>query len=105
MNLVSFVDELVKLGAGRQLLKRAYGGPNDGDGAGNDANTVDVPHGMMGADSPPPSDRVSPSEASTRLPLTYHLPSTVQSGNQGDITEPKDPIDKHKYNRAYRDRR
>jgi len=93
MNTLSFLDELVKIGAARCLLKSA------------EINTVDIPQGMMGDGVVPPSITVAPSDASTRLPRTGLKPATFPSGHLGRSTEPKDPIDRFKYNRAYRDRR
>lgn len=101
MNLISFADELVKVGALRPLLeKHAYGGD-----AAHDTTTVDIPHSMMGSGAVPESIRVAPDEAATRLPRTAHRPSIVQSGHIGEVAQAKDPIDRFKYNRAYRDRR
>ena len=94
MNLVSFLDELIKLGGAACLTKRA-----------DEVSTVDVPHGMTDGNPPPDSIKVHPHEASTRLPLTGKTPSIVQSGHLGGQTQAKDPIDRYKYNRGYRDRR
>lgn len=99
--MTSFLDELVKVGSFGALAKLAYGG---GDTSG-DVNTVDIPHGMVGSEPMPEVDRVAPHQASTRLPDTGYLPSAVKPGVLGNVTPPKDPIDREKYNRAYRDRR
>jgi hypothetical protein len=96
MNKLSFLDELMKLGGAMCLVKRAEMG---------DVNTVDIPHGMMGSDPMPAGDRLVPDDAATRLPATAHLPSRIQGGSLGGVTQAKDPIDREKYNRAYRDRR
>ena len=101
MNLISFVDELVKLGAGHQLVKRAYDGL---EGTG-DVHMIDVPQGLMDSEGPPAAIRVAPDEAATRLPGTSHLPSHVPEGTLGGVTTAKDPIDREKYNRAYKDSR
>ncbi|MFQ5352742.1 MAG: hypothetical protein ACE5D3_06685 [Candidatus Binatia bacterium] len=94
MNLISFLDELVKLGGVRCVIKRA-----------SDVNTVDIPSGMVD-DSPVPFHiDVWPHEAATRLPKTGKHLSSVPTGELGGVTQAKDPIDRDKYNRAYKDRR
>jgi hypothetical protein len=97
MNLISFVDELVKLGAVRPLIRKLA--------ADGDSEAVDIPQGMMSSEPVPDSDRVHPAEAATRLPATAHLEPEIETGHLGKVTEPKHPIDRDKYNRAYRDRR
>ena len=85
MNRASFLDELLKLAS--------------------DVNTIDIPQGMMSSDPVPESLPVRPADASTRRPETAHLPSVVGQGEIGGVTQAKDPIDRFKYNRLYRDRR
>lgn len=94
MNLISFLDELVKLGGARCVIKRAA-----------EVNTIDIPSGMID-DSPVPFHiEVRPHEAATRLPITGGQMSAVPSGHIGGVTQAKDPIDRDKYNRAYKERR
>ncbi|MBW2691025.1 MAG: hypothetical protein JRE57_00145 [Deltaproteobacteria bacterium] len=93
MNLISFLDELIKIGGVAGVVKQA-----------DDVSTVDIPHGMIDEDPPPDSIKVYPHEASSRLPLTAKTPSAVQTGHLGDMTQAKDPIDRNKHNRGYRDR-
>ena len=92
MNLGSFVDELMKVGAMDPIKKHA-------------STTVDVPSSMMDNGLVPESIDVRPDEAGSRLPRTGHLPPQVDGGNLGQVAQAKDPIDRQKYNRAYRDRR
>jgi len=95
MNLLSFVDELMKVGATRPILeKQAFG--ND-----HEVNTADIPSGMADTGSPPPNLDPKPDDVGTRLRETAHLPSTVPSGEIGGVTSPKDPIDREKFNRVY----
>jgi len=101
MNKISFLHELVKLGAATRMIKLAYGGETD---AGT-VNTVDIPHGMVGSDPVPESIRVSPDDASTRLPDSSKTPSAIQAGRLGSVTQANEPIDRFKNNRAHRDRR
>lgn len=96
----SFLDELLKLGAARSLVKSAYGG---GDSSG-DINTVDIPHGMIGSEPMPEVDRVAPDEAGTRLQASA-VPSQIKPGILGKVSPSRQPIDRERYNRAYRDRR
>ena len=94
MNLLSFVDELVKVGSFSRIIKIAdQGGENS-----------DIPSGMMSSEGVPDSIDVRPHDATTRTPKS-HLPSIVESGNMGDISEAKDPLDRERYNRAYGDGR
>ena len=97
MDLVSFVDELVKIGAMDCLRKRA-------DDAGS-THTIDAPAGLMDTGPIPPQVFVAPYQAATRLPQTAHLAPTVEAGQLGGVTYPRDPVDREKFNRAYRDRR
>jgi len=94
MMLLSFVDELVKLGAGRQLVKT-------GEVTQGDLNTIDIPSGMMDSESPPVAELIVPDEAATRLPRTGHLAPQVVAGELGDVTDAKDPIDRERFNRLY----
>lgn len=102
MNLVSFVDELVKLGAIRPLIRKFASG---GDGDQGRIESVDIPHGMMSPEPVPDSIYTHPAMAATRLPATGHTQGSIEPGNLGGVTEPKHPIDEDKFNRAYRDRR
>ena len=94
MILDSFVDEIIKLGGLRCLYKQAYG-----DGGVTDPTTSMIPEGLVGSGEAPQADPHRPNEAASRLPNTGHLASTVESGNLGDVTPPKDPVDKDKFNR------
>lgn len=97
MNLISFVDELVKLGGARPLFRKFS--------AEGDTDAVEIPHGMMGDGAAPEADRVDPSESATRLPATSYLAPDLETGHLGKVTEPKQPIDKDRFNRAYREQR
>jgi len=92
MNLVSFVDELVKLSALNPLVKHA----EDGGGSAS------APGGMVGSGGTPDSIDVFPGRASTRIPLTHDATTTVRPGQLGSITGAKEPIDREKFNRWYR---
>lgn len=94
MNKISFLDELLKLGGATRVVKVAYQGA---------ADSSEAPQGMTGSGSVPESIRVAPHEASTRLPKTSHLPSQIKPGALGGVTQAKDPISKHRFNRAWRD--
>lgn len=101
MNRISFLDELVKIGSATDMIKAAYGGGSD---AGT-VNTVDIPHGMVGSDPVPESTRLSPDDASSRLPNSSKVPSAIRPGRLGGVTQAKDPVDRFRFNRVYRDRR
>ena len=100
MNLVSFVDELVKIGAVRGLIKRS--GEID---ATSNVNSVEPPAAIMGGGAVPPSLRIVPERAATRLPNSEDVPSLIIAGALGGVTGAKAPIDQDKYNRWYRDKR
>jgi hypothetical protein len=100
MNLVSFVDELVKLSALRVLTKRA--GEID---ATSNVNVSEPPSAIMGTGVVPLAHRIVPERASTRLPETFDAPSQIIPGSLGDVSSSKAPIDRDKYNRWYRDKR
>jgi hypothetical protein len=100
MNLVSFVDELVKLGAVRSLIKSA----GEIDSTSN-VNSSDPPATIMGGGGVPSSLRVVPEKASTRLPESVDTPSEIVAGSLGSVTGAKAPIDRDKFNRWYRDKR
>lgn len=94
MRLIGFVDELVKLGTVRRLLKVA-----DVDAT----MTQEPPTELMGSsdEDVEPADRVSPAEAVTRLPRTGQRPKLVSKETLGGVTEPKEPVDKEKFVRPY----
>jgi hypothetical protein len=94
MNKVSFLDELVKTGCCRHLLKRANEGGSE---------SSEIPQGMASGDPVPDSLDVHPTEAKTRLPLTAHLPSPIHPGIQGGVTQAKNPIDRFRFNRSWKD--
>lgn len=102
MNLLSFLDELVKVGSFEKIIRKHAAG---GDGDQGNVNTVDVPEGMMDTGASPPAININPAEANTRIPLTASRKPLVESGHLGGVSQAKDPIDQLKYNRAYRDRR
>ena len=91
MNKISFLDELMKLGGVRVIVKTA------------DDMCSQPPAGMMSGESAPPADVQHPAEVETRLPISSRTPGAIQPGDLGDITSAKDPIDRHKFNRAYRE--
>lgn len=93
MNKVSFLDELVKLGCCKQLLKRASDGGSE---------SSEIPQGMASGDPVPDSIDVHPTEAQTRVPLTAHLPSPIHPGSLGGVTQAKHPIDRKRFNRSWR---
>jgi hypothetical protein len=100
MNLVSFIDELVKLGAARSLIKRA----GEADATSN-VNSSEPPATIMGGGAVPMALRVVPEKASTRLPDSVDVPSQIVAGSLGDVSGAKYPIDRDKFNRWYRDKR
>lgn len=100
MNLISFVDELVKISALRVLTKRAA----EMDSTSN-VNSVEPPAAIMGGGAVPDSLRVVPERASTRLPETIDIPSQIVAGALGGVTGSRAPIDRDKFNRWYRDKR
>lgn len=100
MNLISFTDELIKLGAGRTLLKRA----SEID-ASSSTNSAEPPAGMMGGGAIPPALRIVPERSATRLPLAVDHESQIEPGALGGVTSAKAPIDRDKFNRWYRDKR
>lgn len=100
MNLVSFVDELVKISAMSVLTKHA----REVDATSN-VNSVEPPSAIMGGGAVPMSLRVVPERASTRLPESVDVPSQIEAGSLGSVTGAKAPIDRDKFNRWYRDKR
>jgi hypothetical protein len=92
MNLLSFVDELVKVGAVSCMYKR-----------GADITNTEIPAAMMSPDHPPPFHRLAPDEAATRLP-NAGLPSQVQTGTLGTSSGAKDPVDQQTRARLYAER-
>lgn len=94
MNKISFLDELVKLGCGKRLLKLAEG-----------SESSEIPVGMASSDPVPESIEVRPTDATSRVPLTAHLPTPIRPGALGGVTQAKTPIGRHRFNRAWRDER
>jgi hypothetical protein len=92
MNLISFVDELVKVGAVRCLIKRSAD------------ISMGIPDGVMNGASPPPSKTVMPDDASTRLAPT-NMQSGIKPGSIGDVGLSKAPIDRDRFNRPIVERR
>lgn len=96
MNLLSFVDELVKVGACRCMYKRAA-----------DMTSGDPPAGMMDPAPAPPFKRVVPDEASTRT-ANAHRSLVVQpgaAGGFGSVAGTKKHLDEERFNRPYVERR
>lgn len=93
MNLLSFVDELVKVGAIDCLYKR-----------GADIATSEIPAGMMDTAPTPFAQRLVPDEAGSRLDTTAQ-PSIVESGMLGSTSGAKKPIDRERFNRPWVERR
>lgn len=89
MNLLSFVDELVKVGAMRCLYKGAA-----------DLDMAGAPEGLMSSAAAPPGLRVFPDEVATRV-RNAHLPSIISVGQFGKVTPSSRPIDQEKYDRRY----
>lgn len=100
MNLVSFVDELVKLSAMRVLTKRG-----SEVWATSNINSYEPPAAMMGSGVVPDAMRIVPERSATRLPLTFDSPSQIVPGALGEVSSAKSPIDRDKFNRWYRDKR
>ena len=90
MNRISFLDELMKLGGVRSIIKE-----------GNQLMS-DPPAGMMSGGGVPDAEPHRPDEASSRLPAVAGHGGNIESGKLGNITNAKSPIDQHKFNRAFR---
>jgi hypothetical protein len=88
MNLASFVDELIKVGAMNALMK--VGGEAD---VSSDAGSSDQPASMVGSSPFPDALRVVPARVSTRLAETFDHPSAIESGDLGSVTSATAPID------------
>lgn len=99
MNKISFLDELIKLGGVTGMYKRAFDGETLGD------ISADIPSGMMGTEPVPGSIRTIPDEAGTRLPNANHSGNSVSSGRLGPVTQARNPIDRERFNKIYRERR
>lgn len=91
MNKISFLDELMKLGGVRIVVKTA------------NELTSDPPAGLMSAEGVPETMVNHPAEASSRLPLTSGMPAQIGQGGLGEVSQAKAPIDQHKFNRGYRE--
>lgn len=91
MNLLGFVDELVKIGGMRCLYKRAHDG---------DVDMAGVPQGLMDDGPAPQAIRAVPDEAATRI-RNGQLPAAILAGRLGGITTAKQPVDREKYDRRY----
>jgi len=96
MNLVSFVDELVKLSAVNAMVKRAMETETS-----SSMNTNSAPAGMMGAGAVPYALVSIPGRASSRIGNERDVVSQIVAGAQGSVTGARDPIDRNKYNRWY----
>lgn len=94
MILNGFVDELVKLGGVRCLVKAGY--------ASMEPSAADIPHGMVPSGYVAPPDRLVPEEAQTRLPETGQIQSVLKPpGALGSSSEAKHPIDRKLHNRPF----
>jgi len=91
MNKVSFLDELMSLGGVRSVVKTA------------DEMISQPPAGMMSGEAAPSADIQYPTEVTSRLPTAARSAGDIQGGDLGDVTSAKDPIDRHRFNRAYRE--
>lgn len=91
MNKISFLDELMSLGGVRSVVKTA------------DDMISQPPVGMMSGEDGPPADIQYPAEVNSRLPTSARMPGAIQSGGLGNVSSAKDPIDRHKFNRAFRE--
>lgn len=80
MNLFSFVNELVKVGAMDVFSRKEASGDSD---------------------VAPDEIEVKPAEASSRVPLTAGIQPTVSSGMLGPIGEAKNPIDEPTLNHGF----
>lgn len=96
MNLLSFVDELVKVGGVRCMYKR-----------GADISSSEPPSGFMMGGAVPPSKRVAPDEAATRVETTGAAPvvSPGMTASFGNVSAAKKPIDRDRFNRPITERR
>jgi hypothetical protein len=93
MNIVSFIDELVKIGAAKVFVKNA-------EMVGAEAH-----HGMVGDSPMPDHTEVFPHDVRTRLPITATTTSFIVPGALGNVDEAKEPIDQERFNRSYREKR
>lgn len=93
MNIVSFADELVKVGGLRCLYKRAA-----------DIDSGDIPAGMMDPSAAPPHHRVVPDEAATRLEGSG-AGTIAPGGTLGSVAIAAHPIDRERFNRPFVERR
>lgn len=92
MNKLSFLDELLKIGAMKPMNKIAtlIGNP---------------PAGMMDPEPAPEAIELEPDNASTHLPRTAKLPSQNTPGTLGNVTAPQEPIDLFPQNRPWEEPR
>jgi hypothetical protein len=89
MNKISFLDELMKLGGVRVVIKTAssvIGSP---------------PDGMVSDEAAPKADLVRPDEVATWSKPAGKSAGTIAQGTQGEITSSPDPIDRLRFNRGY----
>ena len=92
MNKLSFLDELLKIGAMKPINKMA-------------SLLGEPPAGMMDPEPAPEAIEVEPASAITRLPETAALPSQNTPGTLGKVTAPQEPIDELLQNRAWEEAR
>jgi len=81
MNMVSFVDELIRVGVSKALAKHA-------------SFVGAEPHeGLVGSSAYAEDNVLVPSDVATRIPRTASLPSSIAVGRLGEISPANDPID------------
>jgi hypothetical protein len=92
MNLYSFADELMKIGAMDPLMDKH-------------AQNESMPTGMVGSDPMPETLLLRPDEAASRVPLTATLPPAVSAGTLGRITQATSPVDNPTFESPFTERR
>lgn len=105
MNLNSFVDELMKIGAPQAMLRPAKAGTSLVLGtlrrlmSKRAGSMGDVP--FISADPVPFAQLVNPVDQATRLPAVAGKAGAIVPGTLGTIETPKQYIDEKKHNRAW----
>lgn len=104
MNLDSFVDELIKVGAAKALVRAPARGANLVHGTLRRlmSKSADINTAPNVDPAPIPySIKLNPVDASTRLPETASVRPAVVPGLLGTVEVPKRYIDDRKHNRAW----
>jgi len=91
MNKLSFLDELMKLGGARAVIKTA------------NETASQAPSGMGSDGSAPKADIVRPNEVATRLRTAAKSKGAITAGGLGGVTQSPEPIDGERFNRGYRE--